>query len=144
MRSCVRCKCMYEKRDMLGALCPFCSQQLRPTPAQEEKVEMVCCKSCGARIAMGIYCEPCERQLPNENLPSTPIEAEEAARECREYNLRQLHREAALAALTIAARPSSAQQGPVYPKDAVSFAIDVADEFIRQYNPDAVIAEVVG
>lgn len=89
---------------------------------------------------MGIYCEPCERQLPNGNMPSTPIEVEDAARECREYNLRQLHREAALAALTgLCSKP-----GYHTWSDLISDVNGVADEFIRQYSPDAVIAEMAG
>lgn len=115
----------------------YCSTCMTGAPAQEEK-EMVCCKSCGARIGMGIYCEPCERQLPNGNMPSTPIEAEEAARECREYNLRQLHRDAALAALS-----GVCHDPDLSASEHARYAIAAADEFIRQYNPDALIAEVV-
>jgi hypothetical protein len=115
MRSCVRCKCMYEKRDMLGALCPFCSQQLRPTPAQEEK-EMDKCPNCETPTIHGVVCHKCST---------------------RTADLRQLHREAALAALSgYCANPLSGI--------AWEAAIRAADEFVRQYNPDAVIAEVVG
>lgn len=122
MRSCVRCKCMYEKRDMLGALCPFCSQQLRPTPAQEEK-EMDKCPNCETPTIHGVVCHKCST---------------------RTADLRQLHREAALAALSGTAVSYSFIMTNMDARTVAGNATHIADEFVRQYNPDAVIAEVVG
>ena len=63
----------------------------------------------------------------------------EAAAEKRAADLRQLHREAALSALSgISHNPDLSAS------EHARYAIAAADEFVRQYNPDAVIAEVMG
>lgn len=80
--------------------------------------------SMGARIVTGLLPRP-----------------EEAA-EKRTADLRQLHRDAALAVL--AGMPRVGMESNITIGALVAEALLYADEFVRQYNPDAVIAEVVG
>lgn len=62
--------------------------------------------------------------------------------DARAADLRELHRAAALAALS--GMPRVGMESSININGLVKEAIMYADEFVRQYNPDAVIAEVVG
>lgn len=99
-------------------------------------------------VRKGCFCEICSKQLTLTN------GKEHVCHEC--YNranaesqkdtadLRQLHRDAALAALSGAARNVSDNATTRDVEVCAALSLLIADEFVRQYNPDAVIAEVVG
>ena len=97
---------------------------IESAPAQEEK-EMITCKH-GERND-DESCWNCKNE--NEDLAA---------------ELRQLHREAALAALSGTAVSYSFIMTNMDARTVAGNATHIADEFVRQYNPDAVIAEVVG
>ena len=105
------------------------------------------CMKCGEQTGNGNYCVNCApAQEEKEMREKVIIDCAECGEEyeidslhdCRTADLRQLHRDAALAALCGCATYDTCVE------KMVASSIRYADEFIRQYNPDAVIAEVVG
>lgn len=100
---------------------PSALKDNKHAPAQEEKEMEKVCKKHQIRSLQGEPCGSCTADL------------------------RQLHRDAALAALSgCCAKPVHVwPDGSWDHYDPATTAIGIADEFIRQYNPNAVIAEGV-